>query len=146
MDPEIASAFWNSQNVSIQNGISGHLMKSSAKRRRTKGEIEDAKMETIRKQQEIDEKLAVWKQMEAALESSEKQITKMRRQSESMRQIYDDGLIKKADDGGYQIVESPEEREQIKATRSKPKKRGNIEPMNYDDVSVDLDLQEGDLN
>ena len=63
-----------------------------------------------------------------------------------MRQIYDDGLIKKADDGGYQIVESPEEREQIKATRSKPKKRGNIEPMNYDDVSVDLDLQEGDLN
>ena len=54
-------------------------MKSSAKRRRTKGEIEDAKMETIRKQQEIDEKLAVWKQMEEALEASEKQITTMRR-------------------------------------------------------------------
>ena len=62
-----------------------------------------------------------------------------------MRQIYDDGLIKKAEDGGYQIVESAEEREEIKARRSKPKKRGNIEPLNYDDVSVDLDLQEGDL-
>ena len=50
MDPEVYAAFKASQHVSVQNGISGNLMKASASRRRTKGEIEEQKMEAARKE------------------------------------------------------------------------------------------------
>ena len=44
-----------------------------------------------------------------------------------------------------QIVVDGSEHEHLKAKRSKPKRRGNVDPhlMNLSDV--DLDLQEGDL-
>ena len=63
-----------------------------------------------------------------------------------MQQIYDDGLIKKNDTGIYEVVGDETERKVLQAKRSKPKKRGNIEPLNYDNLSVDLDLQEGDVD
>ena len=63
-----------------------------------------------------------------------------------MQQIYDDGLIKKNDTGIYEVVGDETERKVLQAKRSKPKKRGNIEPLNYDNLSVDLDLQEGDID
>ena len=84
--------------------------------------------------------------MEAALEASEQKRQVLKEQSESMQQIYDDGLIKKNEAGGYEVVGDPDEQQQLLAKRSKTKKRGNIQPLNYDDVSVDLDLQEGDLD
>jgi hypothetical protein len=84
--------------------------------------------------------------MEAALEASEQKRQVLKEQSESMQQIYDDGLIKKNEAGGYEVVGDPGEQQQLLAKRSKTKKRGNIQPLNYDDVSVDLDLQEGDLD
>ena len=54
-------------------------------------------------------------------------------------------MIKKNDDGSYGIVESPEEQAEKKARRSKPKKRGNIDPLNYEASSVDLGLDEEDI-
>ena len=44
MDPEIHAAFMASQHVSTQHGSSGHLMKASANRRRTKTEIKEQKL------------------------------------------------------------------------------------------------------
>ena len=49
------------------------------------------------------------------------------------------------DDGKYVVVESKEEKEQLKEKRSKPKRRGNIEPLNYDEGSIDLGLDQEDL-
>ena len=100
----------------------------------------------MRKEQEIQEKLAAWDQMEAALEESERKRQVLKRQSESMQQIYEDGLIKKNEAGTYEVVGDPTEREELLELRSKKKRRGNIDPLNYSDVSVDLDLQEGDLD
>jgi hypothetical protein len=59
-------------------------MKASSSRRRTKAQIEEEKLETARKEQEINDKLAHWDQMEAALEKSERTAEKLRRQSSSM--------------------------------------------------------------
>ena len=73
MDPEIYAAFKASQHVSRQHRISGHLMKESSKRRRTKAQIEEEKQESIRKETEIREKLAAWSDMERMLEESERQ-------------------------------------------------------------------------
>ena len=63
-----------------------------------------------------------------------------------MQQIYDDGLIKKNTAGTYEVVNDPSEREELFEKRSKKKRRGNIDPLNYDDISVDQDQQEGDLD
>ena len=62
-----------------------------------------------------------------------------------MHQIYDDGLIKKNDDGIFEVVHDPAEAQELQEKRSKPKRRGNIpaEQMQLDDV--DPDIQEGDL-
>ena len=122
------------------------MMKASAKRRRTKAEIEEEKLESMRKEQEIRQKLEAWEQMEAALEESERKNDKLRRQSESMKQIYEDGLIKKDDAGSYVVVDDPAEQEQIKARRSKPKKRGNVQPEQMYIDETDPDKQEGDLD
>ena len=45
-----------------------------------------------------------WEQMQQELEKSQRDTEKLRRQSASMHQIYDDGLIKKNDDGVYEVV------------------------------------------
>ena len=80
------------------------------------------------------------------MQQSEQKRQLLQHQSESMAQIYSDGLIKKNETGAYEVVGDAAEQQQLQAKRSKPKKRGNIPPLNYDDVSVDLDLQEGDLD
>ena len=72
MDPEIYAAFQASTHVSVQHGISGHLMKATAKRRRTKAEIAEEKLETARKEAVIQEKMAYMQRMEQALEDSER--------------------------------------------------------------------------
>ena len=126
--------------------LSTSLIQASASRRRSKAQIEEEKLESVRKEQEIKEKLAAWDQMEAALEESERKQQHLREQSEAAQQIYDDGLIKKSAAGGYEVVDDPEEQQDLLAKRSKTKRRGNIEPHIYDDVSVDLDLQEGELD
>ena len=72
MDPEIYAAFQASTHVSVQHGISGHLMKASAKRRRTKAEIAEEKLETARKEAVIQERMAYMERMEQALEESER--------------------------------------------------------------------------
>ena len=68
--------------------------------------------------------------MEAALEKSEQKRQVLKEQSESMQQIYDDGLIKKNEAGCYEVVGDQGEQQQLLAKRSKTKKRGNIQPLN----------------
>ena len=48
----------------VQNGTSGNMMKSSAKRRRSKAQIFEDKATAMKKEAEIQEKLAAWAQME----------------------------------------------------------------------------------
>ena len=143
MDPEIYQAFQASQHVSRQNGISGHLMKESANRRRSKVEIEEEKKESARKEQEIREKLAAWTDMERMLEESEKEKDLYKRQADVTQNLYNEGMIKKNDDGSYGIVGSPEEQAEKKARRSKPKRRND--PLNFEQSSVDLGLDEEDI-
>ena len=75
MDPDIHAAFLRSKHVSTQNGISGHLFKDSAKRRRSKAQILDDKAAELTKRQKLEkleaemkEKMTMWDEMEKALE------------------------------------------------------------------------------
>ena len=50
--------------IIVSKGISNHLMKTSSKRRRTKQEIKEQKVEEERKQNEIERKLASYDAMQ----------------------------------------------------------------------------------
>ena len=54
LDPEIAEIYRNCRAVSTTNGKSYQMMKASAKPRRTKAEIQDAKLKEAAKKLEIE--------------------------------------------------------------------------------------------
>ena len=54
LDPEVARVYQQSQAISTSNGKTYQLMKSSAKPRRTKAEIAEAKLKEAEKQMEIE--------------------------------------------------------------------------------------------
>jgi hypothetical protein len=55
----------------------------------------------------------MWDQMEQQVQKSEQKAEKLRRQSESMSQIYMDGLIKKNDAGLFELVQDPSEAQEL---------------------------------
>ena len=57
MDPEIAKIFFASKAVSTSNGRSYQFLKLSAKPRRTKAEIAEAKLKEAEEKLEVERKL-----------------------------------------------------------------------------------------
>ena len=100
MDNDIFDAFQKSRHVSTQNGISSHLFKDSAKRRRSKAQILEDKAAEVHKRQrleqletEMQQRMMAWQEMEAALESSETQRLAAEQNMQSFRSIYDAGYV-----------------------------------------------------
>ena len=92
-------------------GVSANLMKSSAKRRRTKIEILEERALAEQQQQRVEEKLAAYAAMEAELARAKQQVAEADVVREHVSGMFDDGLLKLADDGqGYQVVDNPAER------------------------------------
>ena len=58
MDPGVLAAFQASNHVSVSKGTSSHLMKASAKRRRSRKEIEEEKMSAEAQRVDIARKMA----------------------------------------------------------------------------------------
>ena len=58
-----------------------------------------------------------------------------------MHQIYDDGLIKKNEDGVFELVHDEAEAQALQEKRTKLKRRGNIpaEQMQLDDLEQDVE-------
>ena len=86
---------------------------------------------------EMREKIAAWASLEEALEKSETERLEVIQQRDKFRSIYESGLVKEGPDGQFQPVSEPAEQEHIKANRTKQKRRGNIDPLSYDDPSED---------
>ena len=86
---------------------------------------------------EMREKIAAWASLEEALEKSETERLEVIQQRDKFRSIYESGLVKEGPDGQFQPVSEQAEQEHIKASRTKQKRRGNIDPLSYDDPSED---------
>jgi len=67
MDPEIAAVYQKSKAVSTSNGKMYQLFKESAKPRRTKAEIQEAKLQEAAEKMEIEIKLKRFAEMEEQL-------------------------------------------------------------------------------
>ena len=121
LDPEVAKIFHQSQSVSVSKGNSAHLMKISAKRRRTKQEILEEK------QQLLAEKEQLQREHQELLALREK-FTELERRVELAAMVEkqcagwaDEGKIKLVADGQNEIVDDPDERQHIMDTRRKEK-------------------------
>ena len=72
-------------------------MKASAKRRRSKAQIIQDKIDAERKEAELQEKLAQWDQMEKALNEAKEQNAILQEQTQDVQQMFENGLLKKND-------------------------------------------------
>ena len=95
-------------------------MKESAKRRKSKAQIQEEKKEEEKKQQEIKRKVAEYDKMQAKMAEAHK----VWNEKENYRQLYDhligEGVIKQDETGNIIPIEDPSERESI---RSKTKQK-----------------------
>ena len=66
MDPQILAVFQASTHVSSTKGTGSHLMKASAKRRRSKKQIQDEKLEAEARNSDIQRKLQRIDELEQA--------------------------------------------------------------------------------
>ena len=94
-------------------------MKTSSKRRRTKQEIKDQKAEVLRKQKEIDERLASFDAMQFQMNQMQEQLSGQQDAVNDISMMFDQGLLKRGADGSYQVVEDQEEREFIQQSNRK---------------------------
>ena len=96
-------------------------MKATAKRRRTKVEIEEEKHNEESMKQDIDRKLALFHQMEQQNNQLQEQIQSNEHHLVQVQNMFDDGLMRQKDDGSFQIVENPLERIVLKREAEKRK-------------------------
>ena len=94
LDPEIAQVFHNSNAVSTQQGSSYNLMKSSAKRRRSKKQIEKEKLEEERRNALIDEKIARFDEFQAAIEQMKEKCMRIDNVDNAVLQLNRGGFIR----------------------------------------------------
>ena len=71
LDPELAEIFKASKAVSTSNGTAYHLFKATVIRRRTKREIEEAKLEEAAKKLEIETKMKRYAELEQRVASQQ---------------------------------------------------------------------------
>ena len=89
MDPEIAAIYQKSKAISTSNGKMYQLFKESAKPRRTKAEIKEAKLQEAAEKLEIEQKLKRYEEMQQELERQENQIQNQQRMENQMNLLID---------------------------------------------------------
>ena len=81
------------------------------------------KQDALRKEQQLNEKLAQWRQMEEALQQLESEKQQLVAQTHQVKTMFEDGVIKQDPNGNYVPVLDPSEKEQIRQTISLSKQR-----------------------
>lgn len=99
MDPEIAQIFQQSTSVSMSKGKSSFLMKASAKRRRTRQEIDEDKEREMMKQAEIEDKLAELEQLKQQMAEFQEKIEVANRVENQFQQLASEGKMRLFGDG-----------------------------------------------
>ena len=83
--------------LTVSKGISGHLLKASAQRRRSKAQIKEEKKAEERKQKQIAEKLAAYDEMERKVSQVDEVVAERENYRQICKSMYDEGIIKQDD-------------------------------------------------
>ena len=117
MDPEIASIYNQSKAVSTSQGSSFNLMKASAKRRRSKKQIEEEKKQEALRQAEIEQKLADYDRMKSRLNEVKESDDYQKKGQVLMSDLWNSGLITQDGKGQICAVDDVEIAMQLKRQR-----------------------------
>ena len=98
----------------MSKGSSAHLFKATAKRRRSKAQIEEEKQQEKRQKQEGDAKLVEYERMKRGWQAMEYDVTTAMKVNAEVTKLFDEGLLKAGPDGKYQVVRDPVEEQRIK--------------------------------
>ena len=104
----------------VNKGISGHLLKATASKRRSKAQIKEEKAIEERKQQEVVKKMSEYERMKEELANVHQIIEEKEHYRQMLGHMYENGVIKQDVDGSFVPVDDPLERESI---RSKTKQK-----------------------
>ena len=113
-------------------------MKASAQRRRSKAEVLEDKAGTMRKERELQEKLQQIQQMEQQMQAMRDENQKLQSGVQQVEAMFDEGLIKHADDGSFVAVENPAEREHIKKQITMSKRKQTMSAAEAQQIQQNL--------
>jgi uncharacterized protein (DUF3084 family) len=74
-------------------GTGSMLMKVGSKRRRTKQEIEDQKMEDLTKRQAVEDKMKAFVNLQAELQATQQQVTQNQSAADALQSMMHQGFI-----------------------------------------------------
>ena len=117
LDPEVAAIFNKSQAVSTSQGSSFNLMKASAKRRRSKKQIEEEKLQEELHQREVERKMQAFDEMQQKMNSLQGDVGQVKEAQDFLAQLKENGLLYAGADGNIVASESLEQVQQLKRQR-----------------------------
>ena len=117
MDAEIAEIYQQSKAVSTTNGSSFNLLKASAKRRRSKKQIEEEKRQEELKQAEIERKLAHLEQLKQANGGQDVPADSIKSARDMINALVNNGMVRFGPNGDVIPVTNFSEHQALKRQR-----------------------------
>ena len=93
IDPEIMDIIQNSTAVSTQKGNSAHLLKVGSKRRRTRAELEEIKLQELEKVAQAHEREKRIMELEDELVQSKSKVASAEKAEAVLNQMLDAGFV-----------------------------------------------------
>ena len=93
IDPEIMDIIRNSTAVSTQKGNSAHLLKVGSKRRRTRAELEEIKLQELEKVAQAHEREKRIMELEDELVQSKSKVASAEKAEAVLNQMLDAGFV-----------------------------------------------------
>ena len=114
-------------------------MKASAKRRRSKAQILEDKANALKKEAELQDKLAQWDQMQRELNQYREQNQLLERQTQDVQKMFEDGVLKTNENGQYEAVLDPAESEYLKSEISKTNRKNCMSAVEAEQIQKQLE-------
>jgi predicted nuclease with TOPRIM domain len=92
----------------VSKGISSHLMKPGAQRRKSRAQIQEEKLQEQQKEATIAEKMRRFEQMEQEISAAHENLNSMSGMKVQIDQMFEHGYIVKNPDGSLGLANSEE--------------------------------------
>ena len=99
------------------------MMKASAQRRRSRAQVLEDKLKAQKRDEEMQTKVAEMAQMQQAIQQLQQEREQLIVQTQHIQGMFDNGVLKHDENGGYQPVMDPAEREHLKQQNTLSKQR-----------------------
>ena len=113
-------------SATVSKGISANLMKKTAKRRRSKIELKEAREREAYEKALLSEKLAEVADLKQQISGMNNNLAQASDLHQQVQNLVNEGIIKQADDGRLVEVDDQQERESIQIATGSKRKTGGV--------------------